>query len=98
MGSSSVWRMVGRLIVLGLFAVYVVELSPHLVHHLFEHDDAQAECQFAAAGDRQHAAPIPVVALTTAAITATAVVAPAEPKPIEPRYASVDARAPPRSA
>ncbi|PYO01314.1 MAG: hypothetical protein DMD91_08005 [Candidatus Rokuibacteriota bacterium] len=97
MASSSVWTA-GRLIVLGVFALYVVELSPHLVHHLFEHDDAQVDCQFAAAGDRQHAAPVPVVALTVAPITPTAVARVAEPDPIEPRSASIDARAPPLPA
>src|SRR5713226_1761441 len=94
MVQSSVWT-VGRLILLGLFAVYVVEVSPHLVHHLFEHDEAQAECPFAAAGDRQHAAPVPVVGVTVAAITAIAVAAFAEPEPIEHRSGSIDARAPP---
>jgi hypothetical protein len=98
MARSSAWRNVGRLFVLGVFVVYVVELSPHLVHHLFDHDDAQVDCPFATAADRQHPAAVPVVALATAVSMVVPVAAHAEPQPIEPCHVSIDARAPPLSA
>jgi len=47
--------MAVRLLVALFFAAYLVEQSPHLVHHLFERDDVQADCTFHATADRDHA-------------------------------------------
>jgi hypothetical protein len=35
-----------------VFCAFVVELSPHLVHHVFDHDTAQADCPFALGAER----------------------------------------------
>src|SRR5215470_19547732 len=82
--------MVARLVALTLFMVYVIGVAPHLVHHVFDHDHAQAECPFAAAGDRQHAATAAVVAITSGYVLIAAVVTPAEPTVLDARDASVD--------
>jgi len=42
------------LVFAGFLAAFVVGISPHLVHHLFDDDHAQAECPFASVGERQH--------------------------------------------
>ena len=45
------------LLIVVFFAVFVVELSPHLVHHLFDDDQeqaAQSDCPFATIAERQH--------------------------------------------
>jgi hypothetical protein len=56
--------MLGRLLVVALFVGYLVEQSPHLVHHLFEPDEVQSECSYLAAGDRNQLGPVdgPVLA------------------------------------
>jgi hypothetical protein len=47
--------MAVRLLVALFFAAYLVEQSPHLVHHLFERGDVQADCTFLSTADRDHA-------------------------------------------
>ena len=42
------------------FLAFVVGQSPHLVHHLFEHDEPQTDCAFAAAAERLSGLPITV--------------------------------------
>jgi hypothetical protein len=49
--------MSGRLVVGALFIAYLIAQAPHLVHHLFEPDEAQADCVFLAAAERHQAAP-----------------------------------------
>ena len=49
--------MVSRLLVGALFVAYLVAQAPHLVHHLFEPDETQADCVFLAAAERHQAAP-----------------------------------------
>jgi len=48
-------RLLGLLTV-AFFVLFIAELSPHLVHHLFDdHQDArQAGCPFATVAERQH--------------------------------------------
>ncbi|OLC17386.1 MAG: hypothetical protein AUH29_01940 [Candidatus Rokubacteria bacterium 13_1_40CM_69_27] len=48
-----------------LFVVYVVGLAPHLVHHLFDPHQTQADCPFATAAEREHAMPVAVVTVVT---------------------------------
>jgi hypothetical protein len=49
--------MTGRLVVGALFVAYLIAQAPHLVHHFFEPDEAQADCVFLAAAERHQAAP-----------------------------------------
>ena len=54
---SAVASLAARLVLAILFATYLVEQAPHLVHHLFEHhEEVQADCVFLVAADRQSAA------------------------------------------
>ncbi len=41
-----------RLLVVGFLLAFAAAQSPHLVHHLFEHAEALADCPFATAPDR----------------------------------------------
>ena len=87
--------MIGRLALAALFVALLVEQSPHLVHHAFEHDEVQADCVFLASTDRQHAAPadgVPVL-VRPAAITIIGLAATAGPITHSPDCAA--ARAPP---
>jgi hypothetical protein len=91
--------MLVRALVLLYFVASLVTQTPHLVHHLFEHDAAAADdCAFAAAAERHHAAPTPVVALPSA-LDLVSVVTPktdARQTARPPRPAG--ARAPPSAA
>ena len=51
--------MISRLLVALLFTAALLEQSPHLVHHLFEHDDVQSDCPFVTASQRHDATPAP---------------------------------------
>ena len=42
------------LVFAGFLAAFVVGISPHLVHHLFDDDHGKSECPFASVGERQH--------------------------------------------
>lgn len=87
--------MLGRLLVVALFVGYLVEQSPHLVHHLFEPDEVQSECSYLAAGDRNQLGPVdgPVLFSGPAVV---AVVAPAvEARPVIHEPGPTGARAPP---
>ena len=91
--------MLVRALVLLPFVAYLVTLPPHLVHHLFEHDAADTDdCAFAAAAERHHAAPTPVVSLPPALglVSAVAPKTDAHQTARPPRPAG--ARAPPSAA
>ena len=87
--------MIGRLAIAVLFVGLLVEQSPHLVHHVFEHDEVQADCVFLASTDRQHAAPadgVPVL-VRPAGVSIVGLAAAAGPSTHSPDRAA--ARAPP---
>jgi hypothetical protein len=87
--------MSGRLIVAAFFVAYLAWQSPHLVHHLFEPDEAQADCSFLAAADRHQIASGECVPLFPRVLNVSAV-APAvdaDARTCDPRPAG--ARAPP---
>jgi hypothetical protein len=90
--------MLGRVFVTLIFATYLVGLSPHLVHHLLEHDQVQPDCPFAMAAERQHASPVPDISPLPAPVTTSAVVATSAPAPRDLGLARVDARGPPATA
>jgi hypothetical protein len=54
----------GYLLTTLAFLAFVVGQSPHLVHHLFEPEEAQAECVYAASSDRVSVVAADVVALS----------------------------------
>ena len=97
MGRSRTRSRVGHALMLVIFAGYLATITPHSVHHLFEHDVVESDCPFAPASERQHAASVPIVALVQIA----AVVAPAESRPdVIPAVrlaATIDVRGPPVS-
>ncbi|MGH7392182.1 MAG: hypothetical protein ACREM3_22385 [Candidatus Rokuibacteriota bacterium] len=74
---------------------FLVEISPHLVHHAFEPDHVGEECPFATAAERQPSVAEPVAELAPAAPASAAL----DPAPVvaDLRYtpALPDARAPP---
>jgi hypothetical protein len=78
-----------------LFTGAQVGLSPHLVHHLFDHSSPQNQCPFAAAAERQNATSAPTITLVDDHTLVSAVAPPATPAPIDRRPASLDARSPP---
>jgi hypothetical protein len=78
-----------------LFTGAQVGLSPHLVHHLFDHGSSQNECPFATAAERQNATSAPSITLVVDGTLVSTVAPPATPTPIDRRPASVDARSPP---
>jgi hypothetical protein len=41
------------LLTAALLLAFLIELSPHLVHHLFEEHSAEHDCPFATAGEHQ---------------------------------------------
>ena len=45
-------RRIGALVLTASLFVFVVGLSPHLVHHAFEHDQAAEDCAFAVTAER----------------------------------------------
>lgn len=76
-----IWRRRRVSAVLGLlsaalFAAFVIELSPHLVHHLFEPGQGQSDCPFAASGERQPTASGSAVTLLPAAVAHPAIPCP----------------------
>lgn len=85
------------LVTAALCLAFVVELSPHLVHHLVD-PLGHTECPFATVHDRQPG-DLPVVALVAPVDDgrATVVFAAAESAPARP-VAPPDARAPPLTA
>jgi hypothetical protein len=88
----------GRVFVTLIFATYLVGLSPHLVHHLFDHDQAQVDCPFALVAERQQASPVPVIAPILTPVVTSAVVPTPEPPARDLRCARIDARGPPATA
>ena len=94
---SSPLRVGGAVVAL-MFAAYLVGLSPHLVHHLLDHDLAQLDCPFAMAAERQHASPAPDIAPLPTPVATSAVVATAVPAPRDLRLARIDARGPPAAS
>ncbi len=89
---------VGRVFVALMFAAYLVGLAPHLVHHLLEHDQAQPDCPFAMAAERQHASPAPDITPLPGPVVTSAVVATPESTPRDLSFARIDARGPPAAA
>jgi hypothetical protein len=90
--------MIGRLLVVGFFVAYVVGQSPHLVHHLFEDDEVQADCTFLAAADRHHAIPADGALLSSAPVGVSTVLPATEASAISHDPGSAGARAPPSIA
>ena len=90
--------LLARLLVGLALAVYFVDQSPHLVHHLFEPTKVQNDCPFATAAERHQGAAAGVAAFVPAE-TPAAAVAPDVDHPIlsAPR-GSVEARAPPTAS
>jgi hypothetical protein len=84
-----------RLLVAALFAAFVVEQAPHLVHHLFEPGHAPDECAFLAGAERSQGAPAQVLALDAPEPTTLAVPASTAAEPPRGAIASPDVRAPP---
>ena len=89
---------VGRVFVALMFAAYLVGLAPHLVHHLLEHDQAQPDCPFAMAAERQHASAVPDITPLPAPVATSSVVAPPAPAPRDLSLVRIDARGPPAAA
>jgi hypothetical protein len=91
-------RRLGALLSGTFLLVFVVGLSPHLVHHAFEHHQAADDCPFAASAER-----VPGVAATTGFIVAplpqpaSPIMASRDTRP-RPERAAAAARAPPTSA
>jgi len=90
--------MAVRVLVLLHFVAYLVTLSPHLVHHLFEHDAVDGDCAFAVTAERHHAAPAPVVALPSALGPVSTVAPKAESRQTACPSRPAPARAPPSAA
>jgi len=90
--------VLGRVFVTLIFAAYLVGLAPHLVHHLLEHDQAQPDCPFAMAAERQHASPVAVITPLPTAVAVSAVVTTSVPAPRDLSLARIDARGPPAAA
>jgi hypothetical protein len=87
-----------RAIVVAFFLGYLVEQSPHLVHHLFEPDEARSECAYLAAGDRHQITPLdgPVLVWEPAVV---GVVGPAiVARPVTHDTGTPGARAPPAAS
>jgi hypothetical protein len=87
-----------RLLVAAAFLTFVVGLSPHLVHHLFEPDAGAEACAFAAAGERAHPIVGPTVSLVAAAAPIAAVAVPAASVVPAAESGSPAVRAPPTAA
>jgi hypothetical protein len=49
-------RRIGALLSTAFLLAFVVGISPHLVHHAFEHERAADDCPFAASTERAPAA------------------------------------------
>src|SRR5215813_2829551 len=88
----------GCVLVALMFAAYLVGLAPHLVHHLFDHDQAQVDCPFALVAERQHASPVPVIAPLPSPIVTSAVTPTPEPPARDLSLTRIDARGPPTTA
>src|SRR5262245_53081693 len=89
---------VGRVFIALMFAAYLVGLAPHLVHHLFDHDQAQVDCPFALVAERQHASPVPVIAPLPSPIVTSVVTPTPEPPARDLSLTRIAARAPPATA
>lgn len=89
---------VSAVFALGLLLAYLVALPPHLVHHVFEHDDehGQAQCPHLATSQQTADAQVDLPASFAVPHTAAALVAPAvsELPPVTARSAE-NPRAPP---
>ena len=90
--------MLGRVFVALIFATYLAGVSPHLVHHLLEHDQVQPDCPFAMAAERQHASPVPDISPLPAPVATSAVVTTSVPAPRDLGLARISARGPPATA
>jgi hypothetical protein len=87
--------MLGRLLVVAFFVGYLVEQSPHLVHHLFEPDEVQSDCAYLAAGDRHQVTPVDVSALFSEPAVVSVVTPAVEARPATRNPGPTGARAPP---
>jgi hypothetical protein len=88
-------QMIGRLAIAVLFVALLVEQSPHLVHHVFEHDEVQADCVYLASTDRQHATSVDGVPMLVRPAAVTLIGLAATAGPITHSPDSAAARAPP---
>jgi hypothetical protein len=88
-------RRLGALLSSAFLLAFVVGLSPHLVHHAFEHDRTADDCPFAASAERA-----PAAAATTAFIVAPPAGPTVAGHVLLPRseHAADAARAPPTTA
>jgi hypothetical protein len=93
-------RRLAALCTLGVLLAFIVGLSPHLVHHLFEpgHRTVADECPFATAADREPGAAEGIVAPAAPAPPATWLVPTAPAAPPRFAVAPAGARAPPLPA
>lgn len=89
--------LVVRILVLLHFVAYLVTLTPHLVHHLFE-QHAEPDCAYAVTAERHHAAPTPVIALPSALGRVAAFTPKAESRQPARPPRPAGARAPPSAA
>lgn len=78
-----------------LFLALVVQQAPHFVHHLFEPEQHQSECVFAAGAERTQAVTPDLVTLAPADLVLAPAPALAEPPVPGIDPAPADARAPP---
>ncbi|HEV8393088.1 MAG TPA: hypothetical protein VGQ37_02390 [Vicinamibacterales bacterium] len=86
------------LVFAGFLAAFVVGISPHLVHHLFDDDHEQADCPFASVAERQQGV-TPSIAVTLApAHAAASPLLPAPAAPPSSGLAPSSPRAPPTLA
>ena len=90
-------RLPGVLVAL-LFASYLVELAPHLGHHLFDEDDVAPTCPFVAPASDSPIAGEPSSALAPCDAWTAAAAPAALPLPAGPATPAARSRAPPAPA
>lgn len=91
-------RAVLALLTTAAFCVFVVGLAPHLVHHVFEHDEVQPECPFAAISEHQQGLTTAPVLLVLAETPDAPALQPADLLRAPRALAAADARAPPSTS
>ncbi len=83
------------LLAAAMFLVFVVELSPHLVHHLLPDDHLQPDCPFAALSEREQGSVSEVVTVPVALGLVWWLAASAPPPAVSVAPSPSTARAPP---
>ncbi len=95
---GATWRLrAGGGLVAALFVAYLIELSPHLVHHLFDEDHAPPACSHLAQSQHNPALQADPPALIHLVPTETVEVPLAGGPLPSPALSSGHCRAPPRS-